>query len=146
MTALITPLYALPLVALFLLFSWRVIAERRGKRFAYGDNDSSHIQAKISAQGNWTEYTPITLFLMLTAELTGVSAPLVYATGLVLLIGRVMRGIGMSYIPKQFFYRKWKVLLTLIAVALAMFANVLAALLDSPPPHERQCAQGGSLS
>lgn len=128
MTALITPLYALPLVALFLLLSWRVIAERRGKRFAYGDNDSPRIQAKIRAQGNWAEYTPITLFLMLTAELMGASAALVHATGITLLIGRVMHGIGMSYIPKQFFYRQWGMLLTLIAVALAMLANIMAYL------------------
>ena len=53
MMDLVTPLYTIPLVALFLVLSWRVIVERRGQRFAYGDNDSLKVQAKIRAQANW---------------------------------------------------------------------------------------------
>ena len=125
---LITPLYAIPLVALFLVLSWRIIAERRGNHFAYGDNDSPRIQAKIRAQANWAEYTPIVLLMMLMAELQGVSAAWLHITGMTLLVGRVLHGYGMSFVPKQFFYRQTGMLLTLMAIVFGIGINVIGLL------------------
>ncbi len=125
MMDLVTPLYSIPLVALFLVLSWRVIAERRGQRFAYGDNDSLKVQAKIRAQANWSEYVPITLLMMVMAELQGASTGLVHVTGVTLLVGRILHGYGMSYVPKQFIYRQIGMLLTLIALVFGMGLNLI---------------------
>ncbi len=126
MTLAVTPIYAVLLTALFLVLSYRVIAERRGNRFAYGNNDSPRIEAKIRAQANWAEYVPISLLLMLLAELQGVSAAWLHATGLILLVGRVLHGYGMSFRPRVFWMRQVGLLLTVIAIPLAMVLNLLA--------------------
>ncbi len=122
----ITPLYAVPLVALFLILSWRVIAERRSNRIAYGDNDSPRVQAKIRAQANWSEYTPITLLLILTAELQGASVVMLHLTGLILLVGRTLHGYGMSFAPRQFTFRRNGMILTLLAILIGLVLNVFA--------------------
>lgn len=126
MTLTVTPIYAIPLTALFLVLSWRVIAERRGNRFAYGNNESPRIEAKIRAQGNWTEYVPIALLLLLMAELQGVGAFWLHINGLILLVGRLLHGYGMSFRPKQFVFRQSGMLLTLIAIPLSLLLNFLA--------------------
>ena len=122
----ITALYALPLTALFLLLSWRVIGERRSNRLAYGDGDSPRIQAKIRAQANWVEYAPITLLLMILAELNTAPALGLHLTGALLLIGRLLHGIGMSFLPKQLGFRFWGMILTLCAVLTAMLTLALS--------------------
>lgn len=126
MTLAVTPLYAILLTALFLVLSIRVIAERRGNRFAYGNNDSHRIEAKIRAHGNWAEYVPISLLLLLMAELQGVGATWLHLTGVILLIGRVLHGFGMSFKPRDFRYRQFGMLLTFAAMALSMLLNLLA--------------------
>lgn len=126
MTLSVTPIYAILLTALFLVLSWRVITERRGNRFAYGNNESNRVEAKIRAQANWAEYVPIALILMLMAELQGIPALWLHINGVILLVGRVMHGYGMSFRPKEFFFRRNGMLLTLIAIPFALVLNVIA--------------------
>ena len=126
MTLAVTPIYAILLTMLYLVLSWRVIAERRGNRFAYGNNESHRVEAKIRAHANWAEYVPIALLLMLMAELQGTSALWLHLTGVLLLVGRVMHGFGMSFRPRQFAFRQYGMLLTLIAIPLALILNIVA--------------------
>ncbi len=126
MTLSVTPIYAVLLTSLFMLLSFRVIAERRGNQFAYGNNDSKRIEAKIRAHANWAEYVPITFLLMLMAELQGIGAVWLHLTGLVLLVGRVMHGVGMSFRPKDFRFHFYGMLLTVTAIPLAVIFNIVA--------------------
>lgn len=128
MTLVLTPIYTIPLVALFLVLSWRVIAERRSSRIAYGDNDSPRVHAKIRAQANWVEYTPISLLLILMAEVQGVSPALLHLAGVTLIVGRFMHGYGMSFAPKQLMFRTVGMLLTLIAVLIGLILNVIVLI------------------
>lgn len=124
MTLAVTPIYAVLLTLILLVLSFRVIFARRSEKFAYGDNDSKRNQAKIRAQANWVEYVPITVLLMLMAEINGVSALLLHLTGAVLLVGRALHGYGMSYNPRWFHGRVWGMQLTFAAMVLAMIAAV----------------------
>ncbi len=126
MTMSVTPIYAILLTLLFLVLSFRVIVERRGNKFAYGNNDSHRIEAKIRAQANWAEYTPIALLLLLMAELQGVGPIWLHLTGIILLIGRVTHGYGMSVNPKNFRFRVYGMVLTVTAIPLAMILNIAA--------------------
>ena len=126
MTMSVTPIYAILLTLLFLVLSFRVIVERRGNKFAYGNNDSHRIEAKIRAQANWAEYTPIALLLLLMAELQGVGPIWLHLTGMILLIGRVTHGYGMSVNPKNFRFRVYGMVLTVTAIPLAMILNIAA--------------------
>ena len=126
MTLAVTPIYAVLLTLLFLLLSARVIMERRGNKFAYGNNDSHRIEAKIRAHANWAEYVPIALLLMLMAEIQGVSAFWLHVTGIILLVGRVAHGYGMSFKPRDFRFRFYGMVLTITAIPLAMILNLAA--------------------
>lgn len=128
MTLAVTPIYAVLLTLLFLLLSARVIMERRGNQFAYGNNDSHRIEAKIRAQANWAEYVPIALLLMLMAEIQGVGAFWLHLTGIILLIGRVAHGYGMSFNPKDFRFRFYGMFLTVTAIPLALILNIFALI------------------
>ena len=128
MTLAVTPIYAVLLTGFMLILSARVIMERRGNRFAYGNNDSHRIEAKIRAQANWAEYTPIALLLILMAELQGVGVGWLHLTGVILLVGRVAHGYGMSFNPKDFRFRFYGMILTVTAIPLAMILNLVALL------------------
>ncbi len=128
MTLTVTPIYAVLLTAFMLILSARVIMERRGNKFAYGNNDSNRVEAKIRAQANWAEYTPIALLLMLMAEIQGISAGWLHLTGMILLVGRVAHGYGMSFDPKNFRFRVYGMILTVIAIPLAIILNLVAWL------------------
>jgi uncharacterized membrane protein YecN with MAPEG domain len=128
MTLAITPIYGVLLTVLLLILSARVIMERRGNQFAYGNNDSNRIEAKIRAQANWAEYVPIALLLLMMAEIQGVGAFWLHLTGIILLVGRVAHGYGMSFNPKDFRFRFYGMILTITAIPLAMILNVIALI------------------
>ena len=128
MTLTVTPIYAVLLTLLYFVLAARVIMERRGNRFAYGNNDSKRIEAKIRAHANWAEYVPIALLLMLMAELQGIPAVWLHITGLILTVGRFAHGFGMSYRPKDFRFRQYGMLLTVTAIPLAIILNIAAYL------------------
>ncbi len=121
----VTPIYAILLTGIFLVLSSRVIISRRTEKIAYGDNDSPRVHARIRAHANWAEYVPITLLLLMMAELQGVSAVLLHLTGLTLLIARALHGYGMSFNPKWFRGRVWGMLLTFVAMGLGLALNII---------------------
>ena len=124
----ITPLYAVFLVLIYFVLTARVIAERRQSKFAYGDNGSPRVQAKIRAQANWAEYVPITLILLLIAELNGAASWALHLTGLLLLIGRGLHAYSMSFNPKQLAGRVYGMMLTTAAIGIATGLNILQFL------------------
>jgi uncharacterized protein len=123
--ALITPLYAAPIVLLFMYLSIRVIRYRRSKLVAFGDQGDKELLRLIRAQGNCAEYAPIGLLLLLMAELTA-PAPLgLHIAGALLMIGRTVHGIGLAHYPRIIPARVVGILCTftsyLISLALAIF-------------------------
>jgi uncharacterized protein len=123
--ALITPLYAAPIVLLFMYLSARVIRHRRSAKVAFGDQGDKDLLRLIRAQGNCAEYAPIGLLLLLMAELTA-PAPLgLHIAGALLMIGRIVHGIGLAHFPRIIPARVVGILCTftsyLISLALALF-------------------------
>lgn len=116
MVITVTSLYAIALTLIYIVLMLRVVIERRTHKFAYGDNGSPRVQAKIRACANWAEVVPIALILMLIAELNDAPHLGMHLAGGILLIGRMMHGYSMSFVPKQIKLRMWGMLLTLIAV------------------------------
>ena len=114
----VAPLYGALLAPLYLVLSVRVILYRRQNRVAYGDKAYPPFQAMIRAHANFAEYVPLTLILIALAELNAVGALWLHLAGFVLLIGRIIHGLGMAYRPKVFFWRVWGMWLTFAALTL----------------------------
>lgn len=92
----VTALYAALLALVLLVLSIRVIATRRRLRIAIGDAGDDSLARRIRAHGNFTEYVPLALILMLAGEMGGAPDWMLHALGAVLVLGRVTHAWSLS--------------------------------------------------
>ncbi len=121
----ITSVYAGLLALLLLVLAVRIIMYRRKNRIAYGNADKPRFTAMISAQSNFAEYAPIGLILLAVAELNGTDAAWLHTIGVMLLMGRMMHGLGLSFHPRQMLWRTWGMMLTLTAILLGAIIAIV---------------------
>ncbi|MDX2167953.1 MAG: MAPEG family protein [Deltaproteobacteria bacterium] len=91
-TALYAALNALIMVTLALL----VVRHRGRAKAGIGDGGDPGLALAIRAHGNNTEYVPYALVLLLLVELGAWPAWLVHVLGIMLTVGRVAHGYGLS--------------------------------------------------
>lgn len=95
MTFTVTPLYALPLAAIYLVLWFRVSAVRGATGISFGDGGNALLLQRVRQHGNFVEWAGFILILMILAE--GMQAPAVYlhVSGALLLIGRIAHPFGL---------------------------------------------------
>ena len=116
MTLAITPVYAALLTALYLALSAHVIRGRIGGRVSLGDGGDEGLRARVRAHGNFAEYVPLALVLMMLAE-GRVPGLVVHAAGLALLAGRFCHAAGLLR-PGSFGLRGAGMMLTFASLAI----------------------------
>jgi uncharacterized membrane protein YecN with MAPEG domain len=92
----ITPLYAAVAALMPISLSVRVIGMRRRRRVSIGDGEDEILARRIRAQGNFIEYVPMALVLLLLLELGGASAWLLHGLGIALLVGRLVHAWSLA--------------------------------------------------
>jgi uncharacterized protein len=92
---MISALYAGILALLIVWLSLNVIKLRRANKVILGDGGVPQLQHAIRAQGNATEYIPITLILLILLELSGANVWLVHIGGIAIIIGRLLHAKGL---------------------------------------------------
>ncbi|MBD8890128.1 MAPEG family protein [Roseibium litorale] len=92
----ITSLYALPLVAIWLVLWIRVSASRAKYGVSIGDGGSQQLLLNIRRHGNFIEWVPFVLLLMMLAEAGGASELWLHGAGILLLAGRLAHPFGLS--------------------------------------------------
>lgn len=129
MTPHITALYAGLCGFLLLYLSWRVVQFRRAFGVGIGDGGKKELKCAIRAHGNFVEYVPPALVLILLLELAGSSGWLIHGLGSVLIAGRILHAFGLSrscgYSPGRFYgtLLTWSVMLAAAALNMASFAG-----------------------
>ncbi len=118
MTLAITGVYAAALTALYLLLSARVILVRRAQGINLGDGGNPDMLRRMRAHGNFAEYAPLGLILLLIAEQQGTAALWLHVTGGMLLAGRVAHGVNFTFGLKSMALRTGGMLLTFSALIL----------------------------
>ena len=93
------------LALVYLWLATRVIGARRRTKIALGGGESG-LERAVRAHGNFAEYVPMALLLLLSAELAGASPWLLHGMGLVLTVARVVHARGISRTPEDF---RWRV-------------------------------------
>ncbi len=93
---LITPLYAALAAAVMIVLSLRVIGVRRSRQLAIGDGGDEDMARRIRAQGNFAEYTPLALLLILLLELGGAPAWQLHLLGAALILGRIVHAWSLT--------------------------------------------------
>ncbi len=123
---LITPLYAALAAAILIVLSLRVIGLRRGRRVAIGDGGDEDLARRIRAQGNFAEYTPLALLLILLLELGGAPAWQLHLLGAALILGRILHAWSLTAHSGK--GRLAGMTLTFFVLAAGALGNLKAAL------------------
>jgi hypothetical protein len=91
----VTSAYALPLAAIWFALWMGVTAARPAYKASIGDAGSADLLLKIRRHGNFIEWVPFVLLLMVLAEAQGAGALWLHAAGALLLIGRLAHPFGL---------------------------------------------------
>lgn len=113
----ITALYAVPLVLLFLVLTFRTIGYRRSQRISVGDGGDKELQKRMRVHANCAEYVPIGLLVIALAESLSAPAALLHSLGAGLVGGRILHAYGMSQKPQIIQMRVAGMVLTTAVIA-----------------------------
>jgi uncharacterized protein len=131
---IVTPLYAGLLALWFLVLSVRVARNRGKRQVSLGDGGDTMLQRMIRAQGNFAEYVPMVLVLLVILELSHFSTYVLHGLGITLVVGRLLHGYALGFSKQFMFGRVVGAVLTfatlLIAGPLCIYQGVLGLQLQ----------------
>ena len=113
----ITLFFTLILSVFMIILAVRVL-DLRGSpvtKFFHKPNreiDPNDLERAIRGHGNLIEYAPLFLILMLALELSDASVTMLYMSGIIFTLGRLMHGIAFSFMKKNVFLRIGGMVLT----------------------------------
>lgn len=124
----VTPIYAGILAFLYLYLAFAVIRRRYRDRIPLGDGGNDSFLRTMRAHGNFSEYVPLALLLMVAAELGGAGAGVLHAIGGLLLGGRTMHAGCFLFSRRNLRMRVAGMAMTLTAIAAAGGVSLWAGL------------------
>jgi uncharacterized protein len=92
----ITTSYALPLIVIWAILWMRITATRADSKTSIGDGNDPELLLKIRQHGNFIEWVPFVLILMILAEAQNAGKLWLHAAGALLLIGRMAHPFGLK--------------------------------------------------
>lgn len=126
-TAPNTAVCAALLACLYSVLSLRVVYRRCRLRAPLGPTDDERLQRAIRVHGNFAEYVPLALLLMLLLEVNGLGAGGLQAYGGVLVAARLAHAWGVSRPAEWLGWRMAATALTLGLIGAAATALLLQA-------------------
>ena len=126
---MITPLYAGLLTFVFVALSVRVIGARRSGRVALGDGGVSSVLRCMRVHGNFAEYVPLALILMLVLELQNAPAVVLHTLGMALLGGRMIHAFGVSQDPEPMRLRVAGMATTFMVLITSAMGNIALVII-----------------
>jgi uncharacterized protein len=90
----ITPVYISFLILFYLALTLRVIYLRRLFRIGLGDGGNPQLQKSIRVHGNFQEFVPLTLVLLIALEINKIHPYFIHFLGTLLILGRIIHAIG----------------------------------------------------
>jgi len=124
MSLIITPLYVALAAIILLALTIRVIRLRRRLAIGLGTGGDAELEKAVRCHGNFTEYAPMGLILMASAELSGAAAGSVHAIGILLIAGRLLHAWGLSRSRGTSIGRLTGVVATVAALVVGIVANL----------------------
>lgn len=126
----VTSLFAALLTLLYIVLAIRIIRLRWRERVGIGTGESLPLKAAVRVHGNFAEYVPLGLILLLLMEVNGASEMLLFAMGGLLFVARVFHAIGLTKSIGVSIYRTIGVLGT-FSMLLVSAGFVLGSFLGS---------------
>ena len=128
MSPTITALYGGLLGLLYLVLCWLVVAKRRDTRVGLGIGEDATLERAVREHGNFAEYAPLFLVLLLLAELNGGALVLLHGLGAAFVLARIGHAFGLARSGGATPGRFYGTLVTWIALLLVALANIWLAL------------------
>jgi uncharacterized membrane protein YecN with MAPEG domain len=113
---MITPLYAALAGLLLAILTFRVIGLRLGKKIMFGDGGEPALLRATRAHGNFIEYVPLALLLILLVELTGGASGTVHGLGIGLIVARILHAGGVLLVDGPSTGRAAGIVLTILVI------------------------------
>ena len=128
MTPAITALYAGLLGILYIALGGFVVAQRRRARIGLGTGSDPALERSVRVHGNFAEYAPLFLVLLLVAELAGAAGALLHLLGAAFLLARIGHAFGLGRSSGTSTGRFVGTLVTWVAIVVLAVVNIWLAL------------------
>jgi len=92
----IVPLYAALITFILVILTFRVILLRNRLKVGVGSGGHPSLERAMRAHGNFIEYVPLALILLLLCELNGAASTTLHGLGIALILGRLAHAWGLS--------------------------------------------------
>lgn len=122
----ITAFYASLLTLLYIGLSINIIRLRFKLKVGLGDGGKEPLIKAIRIHGNFSEYMPLALILLVGFELSGADSFWVHLFGAVLFVGRVLHAIGLTQSVGTSKSRAFGMLSMFLVLILLAIANIYA--------------------
>ncbi len=93
---MITGLYAGILSLIYVFMSMRIVRLRYKYQMAFGEGAEVELSRAVRVHGNFIEYVPLALILMLMLDYMQFSTFMIHFMGVALVAGRIVHAIGIS--------------------------------------------------
>ena len=106
---MITSFYTALSAIILIFLSIKIIQNRRSSKIAFGDEGDNFLQRKIRAHGNFIEYTPIFLIMLILVEMAGLNKYFIHFFGIIFIVGRALHDYGITIAEirnKNFLFRQ----------------------------------------
>ena len=128
MSPTITALYAGLFGILYIVLCGFVVAHRRRARIGLGLGSDTGLERAVRVHGNFAEYVPLFLVLLLLAELGGAAAWLLHIVGAVVFLARIAHAYGLSQSSGTSSGRFMGTLATWVSILVLALVNIWLAL------------------
>jgi uncharacterized protein len=96
MSLSVTTTYVLLLVPIWLALWIGVASKRSELKVSIGDAGNAELLQRVRRHGNFMEFAPFVIILMIMAELQGAGALWLHAAGVLLVLGRIAHPFGLK--------------------------------------------------
>ncbi|NVK24535.1 MAG: MAPEG family protein [Gammaproteobacteria bacterium] len=121
-----TAFYAGLLGLLYVVLSIRVIKLRKRYKIGINSGQEKELERAIRVHGNFSEYVPMALFLILLLEINQTSSWILHTLGAAILVGRILHAMGLDKSAGVTIYRTLGMVLTFLTILVAAVFNILA--------------------
>lgn len=121
---MVTTLYAGILGLIYLALAFFTIQGRFKYRINLGAGDNENMEKRVRIHGNFAEYAPFALLLMLLVEVDGAAEWIIHALGISLVIGRILHPVGIFFKFGPSIGRTGGMILTLGVILIASVLSI----------------------
>ena len=101
----IVPAYAAILALIYIVLAVRIMNLRGSAKEAVGTGGNVRLERAIRAHGNFAEYVPLALILLIAMEMQRNSIYVLHILCIILVLGRVIHAFGISQENEKFVFR-----------------------------------------